>query len=104
MVKKANKKRGWKPQDNLPGPGPGRPKGSKSATSAAAAQMILDTLEDLGGIKWLREQAVKKPAIFASLMARILPREVNMNATVSFESQLSALEGLAAESAEDLVN
>ena len=54
-----------------------------------------------GGRGWL---ATLDPKLFADLLRQVIPRNVDLHATVSFEDQLGALDALAAESAEDLVN
>jgi hypothetical protein len=45
--------------------------------------MILGALDDLGGQAWLMEQAKADPRAFMSLLGRILPSEVALDATVT---------------------
>ncbi|WP_279117044.1 hypothetical protein, partial [Acidithiobacillus thiooxidans] len=46
-------------------------------------QMILGALDDLGGQQWLVESAKQDPKAFMSLLARILPSEISMDANVT---------------------
>lgn len=64
-------------------PGPGRPKGSPNKVAANVKSMILGALDDLGGQAWLVEAARADPKAFMSLLGRILPSEVSLDATVT---------------------
>jgi hypothetical protein len=44
--------------------------------------MILGALDDAGGQKYLAEQAIQSPAAFMSLVAKVLPRDMNITADV----------------------
>jgi hypothetical protein len=54
-------------------PGPGRPKGSPNKASADLKQAILEALDEVGGVKYLREVAQANHAVFCSLLGRVLP-------------------------------
>jgi len=57
----------------------GRPKGSKNKTSAALAQTMLDALDELGGKAWLVKVGRDKPGTLMPVIAKLLPKDVNMN-------------------------
>ena len=63
-------------QGNLPGAGPGRPKGIPNKMTIEVKQMILDALEGAGGVTYLIEQAREKPAAFLALVGKILPLQL----------------------------
>jgi hypothetical protein len=59
--------------------GAGRPKGSPNKTSALLKDAILKAAEDAGGGKletYLKEQAIKNPAPFLSLLGKVLPLQL----------------------------
>ncbi|MBU2836868.1 hypothetical protein HF673_14120 [Acidithiobacillus thiooxidans] len=64
-------------------PGPGRPKGSPNKITGNVKSMILGALDDLGGRIWLVEQAKADPRAFMSLLGRILPSEISVDAHVT---------------------
>jgi len=64
-------------------PGPGRPKGSPNKITGNVKSMILGALDDLGGQTWLVEAARADPKAFMSLLGRILPSEISLDATVT---------------------
>jgi hypothetical protein len=56
--------------------GAGRPKGSLDKGNADLRQMILQALENKGGVAYLEEQAATNPSGFMSLLGKVLPKEV----------------------------
>ena len=76
----ANKQTG-----NIRGPGPGRPVGSPNKITSNVKSMILGALDDLGGQAWLVEQAKADPRAFMSLLGRILPSEISLDAHVTHD-------------------
>ncbi|OFC61023.1 hypothetical protein BAE30_06300 [Acidithiobacillus caldus] len=66
-----------------PAAGMGRKKGVPNRLTASVKQMILGALDDLGGQAWLTEQARADPRAFMSLLGRILPSEIQMDANVT---------------------
>lgn len=56
-------------------PGPGRPKGSPNRTTAALKEALLQSFDDLGGVKWLTALAQTDPGTYARLLARLIPTE-----------------------------
>ena len=69
-----------KTKSNLPGPGPGRPKGSMNKTTALLKDAILQAAEQAGDkegiVGYLKEQADKNPGPFLALLGKVLPMQV----------------------------
>ena len=65
-----------KTKSNLPGAGPGRPKGIPNKTTQALKDMILSALDKSGGVNYLVEQAETNPNAFLSLVGKVLPMTV----------------------------
>jgi hypothetical protein len=59
----------------------GRRKGSGNKLPGELRQMITDALCAVGGVEYLKEQAAKNPAPFMNLVSKVLPKDVNVNAT-----------------------
>jgi hypothetical protein len=57
-------------------PGSGRPKGSLDKGNAAIRAMVVDALDGLGGVTYLRDVARTHPAAFLSLLGKILPTQI----------------------------
>jgi hypothetical protein len=57
--------------------GKGRPKGAPNKMTAEVKQMILDALEQAGGVAYLARQADEKPAAFLALVGKVLPLQVH---------------------------
>ena len=67
-----------KTKSNLPGAGPGRPKGVPNKNTAAIKDMILEALHGAGGVVYLQDRA-KDPrtaAAFLGLVGKVLPMQV----------------------------
>jgi hypothetical protein len=63
---------------NLPGAGPGRPKGIPNKNTAAIKDMILQALEGAGGVAYLQDRA-KDPrtaSAFLGLVGKVLPLQI----------------------------
>ena len=56
--------------------GQGRPKGTPNKTTKALKDMILGALSDVGGQKYLAEQARENPTAFLTLIGKVLPLQV----------------------------
>lgn len=69
-----------KTKSNLPGAGPGRPKGSKNKTTALLKDAILQAADQAGGkdglIGYLQVQAKANPGPFMALLGKVLPTQV----------------------------
>lgn len=57
--------------------GKGRPKGSANKTTTEVKQMILDALQEAGGVEYLVTQAKEKPAAFLTLVGKVMPLQLN---------------------------
>lgn len=60
----------------------GRKRGAANKQTADLRDMILTALHGAGGAKYLQEQAAASPAAFLSLVGRLLPKDVKLDATV----------------------
>jgi hypothetical protein len=56
--------------------GQGRPKGSPNKTTAALKDMVLTALNKAGGVDYLKDQAMKNPAAFMTLLGKVLPLQL----------------------------
>lgn len=67
-----------KTKSNLPGAGPGRPKGVPNKTNGAIKDMILQALSEAGGVDYLVDRAndPKTAAAFLGLVGKVLPMQV----------------------------
>ena len=74
------------PPNNLPGPGPGRPKGSVNSDVKEIRDMIRQSLEMVGGTEYLATQAIENPVAYMGLIGKIIPKEVS--ATVKGEVKI----------------
>jgi hypothetical protein len=61
------------PNTNLPGRGPGRPKGSRNKMTTALKDMILNSLDRLGGEEYLMQLARDNSSAYASILGKVLP-------------------------------
>ena len=62
-------------------PGPGRPKGARSKLGEAFLVDLAQVWEE-AGIDALRRCAKEEPAAFVRVIAGLLPKDININATV----------------------
>ena len=74
-----------------PNAGKGRKAGVPNRVTSNVKQMILGALDDLGGQQWLTEQAQADPRAFMSLLGRILPSEIQMDANVLHHEMPTAI-------------
>lgn len=59
-----------------PNAGKGRQKGVQNKMTAEVKQMILDALEQAGGVQYLAEKAESHPQAFMTLVGKVLPLQV----------------------------
>lgn len=57
-------------------PGAGRKKGSTNKVTGELKEMILQALDNKGGVKYLEAQADANPTAFLSLVGKVLPMTV----------------------------
>lgn len=74
-----------------PRAGMGRPAGSPNKITGNVKSMILGALDDLGGQTWLVEAARADPKAFMSLLGRILPSEISLDATVTTHEPITEI-------------
>ncbi|AWM07636.1 hypothetical protein [Bradyrhizobium symbiodeficiens] len=67
-------------------PGPGRPKGARSKLGEAFLEDLRDVWDEMG-IEALRRCAQEEPGQFVRVMASLMPRDYNINATVGVNSE-----------------
>lgn len=77
-------------------PGPGRPKGVPNKRTTALKDMILESLDRAGGIKYLEKQAKDNPTAFLTLVGKVLPLDVNANHSGQIVAQV-VFKGLNAD-------
>jgi hypothetical protein len=65
-------------KSNLPGAGPGRPKGIPNKNTAALKDMILTALGNAGGAKYLEARAndPRTASAFLGLVGKVLPMTI----------------------------
>ncbi|MDA8177445.1 MULTISPECIES: hypothetical protein [Acidithiobacillus] len=66
-------------QNNLRGPGPGRPKGSTNKITGSVKELIIGALEQAGGVGWLAKQATENPVAFMALLGKLLPSDLQVS-------------------------
>ena len=59
-------------------PGAGRPKGSPNRLSATLKEMILQSLDDVGGREYLARLAIENSSAYSSLLGKVLPSTLAM--------------------------
>lgn len=59
----------------------GRKKGVPTQVTQDIRQMIKDSLEGVGGIEYLMNQAQENPVAFMGLIGKIIPKEVEAHVT-----------------------
>jgi len=62
--------------------GLGRPPGAVNKTTRALKEALEASFDELGGVRWLVELGRSEPRAYASLLAKLLPSQVSMDATV----------------------
>ena len=63
----------------------GRKKGVTNAVTKELKDMILGALDDAGGQKYLALQAVNNPGAFMALVGKVLPKDMNLKASISLQ-------------------
>ena len=80
----------------------GRKKGVPNKITADLKGMILSALDDVGGKKYMVEQAKENPTAFLTLVGKVLPKEVHIDlnariAAMSPEEKLAEAQRMAVE-------
>lgn len=66
--------------ENLTNRGRGRPKGAPNKTTAAIKDMIIQALENKGGVEYIMKQADENPTAFLQLLGKIMPTQISGDA------------------------
>lgn len=61
--------------------GRGRPKGAPNKSTAAIKDMLLASLDAVGGQQYFMEQAKENPSAYMTLIGKIIPAEVKSQIT-----------------------
>ena len=56
--------------------GKGRPKGSVNKSTMAIKEMLLASLDNVGGQAYFQQQAIENPNAYMALIGKIIPAEV----------------------------
>lgn len=67
--------------ENLTNKGRGRPKGSPNKNTQAIKDMLLASLDAVGGQAYFEQQALENPTAYMSLVGKIIPAEVKKEIT-----------------------
>lgn len=67
------------------GPGRGRKKGSPNKVTKSLKDMILGALDAAGGQQYLMDQAILNPNAFLTLIGKVLPSDMRVQAVDSLE-------------------
>jgi hypothetical protein len=67
--------------ENLTNRGRGRPKGAPNKNTQAIKDMLLASLDQVGGQKYFQQQALENPNAYMSLIGKIIPAEVKNQIT-----------------------
>lgn len=54
----------------------GRQKGSPNKLTAQLKDMVLQALDDAGGVEYLKQTAIDHPTAFLTLVGKVLPMQV----------------------------
>jgi hypothetical protein len=71
--------------------GRGRKKGVPNKTTQEIKDMILGALDEVGGQSYFVAQSIENPNAFMTLVGKILPKQVDVDANVSGELIVKAI-------------
>lgn len=63
----------------------GRKKGTPNKIAGDVRDNVLTVFKELGGVKFMKEWAEKKPTEFFMIYSKLLPKDVQVDATVRLE-------------------
>lgn len=69
----------------------GRTKGTPNKTTKALKDMILGALEDVGGQKYLNQQAKENPVAFMTLLGKVVPSEIKGGLSLSATARIEVI-------------
>ena len=68
-----------------PAAGRGRPKGSPNKIQAAVKEMVIQALDEAGGVDYLKTQAATNPTAFLTLVGKVIPLQAQVSGDLSPE-------------------
>jgi hypothetical protein len=71
-----------------------RPKGSTNLQSKAIKDMIKAALDRAGGEDYFVRQSEENPTAFMTLIGKVLPAEINMDASMKIKFEPLVIKGL----------
>jgi hypothetical protein len=71
-----SKRGGARPNSGGRRPGAGRPKGSKNKLTKTVRDAIIAAFDEVGGPRYLAQQAKTNPTAFMALLAKVLPTQL----------------------------
>jgi len=71
--------------------GQGRPKGSVNKLTASVKEMLEGALSEIGGKDYFVTQATANPAAFLSLVGKLMPKDINLAATINVHDAIVEL-------------
>ena len=77
---------------NLPGRGPGRPKGSKNSVNMQVMNDVFRTYQELGGVKYLKSLAESDPKLYTTMLTRLIPTHLqqDISGTLTIDNLVNA--------------
>lgn len=75
-----------------PRAGMGRPPGSVNKTTANLKAALEESFTEVGGVRWLVALAQSEPRAYAALLAKLLPSQVSMDASVTASAPITKIE------------
>jgi hypothetical protein len=66
----------------------GRQKGTPNLLSAGVREMILEALDQAGGVEYLVERARDQPQAFMGLVGKTLPREIKAELMIGLSERM----------------
>ena len=76
-------------------PGPGRPKGSANKVTSDLREAIRASFDRIGGANWLVKLSEEKPEVYAQLLGKTIPKEIE--ATITNAIPVIPVPGVAPE-------
>lgn len=67
--------------ENLTNKGRGRPKGSPNKNTVAIKEMLMASLDNVGGQAYFQRQAEENPSAYMTLIGKLIPTEVKNQLT-----------------------
>lgn len=80
--KQPAKKRGRPFGKDNPGNVAGRPKGTPNKVTRTIQEALMQSFDELDGVEYLKNLAKSSPQAYAGLLGKMLPKDINMTATV----------------------